>query len=424
MGKKLGIIGLLICILATIFGCGGKELDFNSQVEAGSGLLEVHIIDVGQADSILIRTPKQGDILIDGGTNSAEDTIIAYLQKQGVDSLEAVIATHPHEDHIGGLDGVLNTFETKTVYMPKVSHTTATFERFLKAIEKSKAQVVQVKGDVALKLPEGGAQGIFLAPNSDEYDELNDYSAVLKLVYGQTSFMLTGDAEKLSEGEIMARYASNALKADVLKVGHHGSKTSTSEEFLAAVNPQLALISVGKDNDYGLPHPNTIALLEREKIPYLRTDEVGTIVVYSDGKNIALDADELESGNEVKPVSQETAEPPTVLETPSDDAAQPTAGDVVLESVDRAAEIVILKNNNAKDVDLSGWVLVSVKGDQRYTIPDGTMLTAGGTLRILSGKDAVETAGSLVWSNQNIWNNDNDPAELYNAAGKLVDQLE
>lgn len=412
--KKFTALLLLLCLLLT-FGCtGGKDLNIHSAVKEGSGLLEVHIIDVGQADAILIRTPDQGDLLIDGGTNAAEDDLLDYLASQNVQRLQAVIATHPHEDHIGGLDGVLNTYSAEIVYMPKVTHTTATFERFIKAVQNNGAKTVQAKSGVSLDLGEGGAQGIFLAPNSEEYDELNNYSAVLKLVYGDTSFMLTGDAEKLSEGEIMTQYSAKSLAADVLKVGHHGSKTSTSAEFLAAVAPQLAVISVGKDNDYGLPHPNTLTLLEKEKIPYLRTDEEGTIVIYSDGKKIALSPDELEA-------TQVSATPIQPLPTTDNDTKQTN---VIIESVDRKAEIAQIRNEGDNDVDLSGWVLVSVQGDQRYTFAEGTILKAGESLAVLSGSNAKADIGQVVWTEKNIWNNDYDPAELYDAAGQLVSSLE
>lgn len=420
--KWLRVVTLLAMLLA-MAGCGA-EPDLQSTVTDGNEL-EVHIIDVGQADAILIKIPEQGNILIDGGTGETEDELVDYIQKQGVNTLNFVMATHPHEDHIGGLDAVIRSFEVGTVYMPKVSHTTKAFENLLMAISDSGAAVEEAKADVRLPLGEAGAQAMFLAPCGSDYKELNDYSAVLKLVYGQTSFLFTGDAEKLSEQEMLEHYSKKTMAATVLKVGHHGSKTSTSEAFLQTVAPQWAAISVGEGNDYGLPHADTLALLERQGVTYWRTDEVGSIVFYSDGDTVRQGQAQV-AGEAAADWPEENLEEPDVSVAPGVpvEPVDSAADGVVIQSVNRVAEIAVLANTGDETVDLSGWVLVSVQGDQRFAIPEGTSLAAGESLRIVSGENAVEGDHQLVWTVQNIWNNKHDPAELYDSAGRLVDQLD
>lgn len=404
--KKRGLLGLLLVLTLLLMAGCGAEPDLDSQVKQGEQL-EVHVIDVGQADAILIKTPDAGNVLIDGGTGATEEELIGYLQKQGVSRLDHVIATHPHEDHIGGLDAVITKFDVGTVYMPKVSHTTKAFENMLLAIQDKKIPVVEAKADVTLPLG-SGTQAVFLAPCGSDYESLNDYSAVLKLVYGQTSFLFTGDAEKTSEEEMLAHYSAKTLSSTVLKIGHHGSKTSTSEAFLKAVAPQWAAISVGKDNDYGLPSDQTLKLLKAQGIPYWRTDEVGSIVFYSDGKTVTQGGERITgSGAEGLPTTE------------NEPRAEKTAS-VTITAVDRVAEIVTLMNTDSEAVDLSGWVLVSVKGDQRYTFPKGTILAGGKTLEVISGEGAAAKDGQLLWAAQNIWNNTYDPAELYDAAGDLI----
>lgn len=191
-----------------------------------SGLI-VHFLDVGQADSILIQTHSGTNVLIDGGNNADGEAVVSCLKAQGVRHLNAVIATHPHEDHIGGLDRVLNEFPVDQVYMPNAVTTTRTYEDFLLAVKSSKATVIQARAGVKLDVP--GLEGVFFAPNGDYYEDLNDYSAVLKVTFGRVSFLFAGDAESVSEAEMLK--AGYDLRANVLKVGHHGSDSSTSSPF-------------------------------------------------------------------------------------------------------------------------------------------------------------------------------------------------
>lgn len=257
----------------------------NQPQQKVSEKLRVSYIYVGQGDSILIQIPNGKNILIDAGENDQGNKVVSYLRSQGVKRLDVTIWTHPHADHIGGADVVTSAFDIGQVVMPKVTSTTQTYRSLIEAINRKGLKITEAKAGLKLDLgPEVNAQ--LLAPNSTNYEEVNDYSAVLKLVYGQTSFLFTGDAQTVSEEEMIKK--GYDLKADVLKVGHHGSHTSTSAAFLAKVQPKDAVISVGKDNDYGHPHGGTLLKLQAVGVTLYRTDLSGTIVAESDGKNITF----------------------------------------------------------------------------------------------------------------------------------------
>lgn len=270
-----------------------------------TGTLKIHFIDVGQADSILIQTPSGKAVLVDGGNNDDGSRVVDYIKAQGVKELAAVVATHPHEDHIGGLDTVIKSFPVAAVYMPNATSTTRTFEDFINAVKASGAKKVQAKAGVKLDIPDIAAE--FLAPNGSSYEDLNNYSAVLKLTFGNTSFLLAGDAEDVSEAEMLN--AGYNLKADLLKVGHHGSESSTTSAFLKAVSPKYAVISVGKDNSYGHPAQQTLDRLASAGVQIYRTDEAGTIIASSNGNTIKID----KQASPVKP----HAPPASTVEKPS-----------------------------------------------------------------------------------------------------------
>jgi len=253
----------------------------NKEAEA----LTVHFIDVGQADSILVKSPSGRTMLIDGGNNTDYDIIAGYLKKQGVSNIDILIGTHPHEDHIGALDGIIENFNIGKFYMPKAVSTTKTYRDVISAAKNKGITLGTAKNGVKLEFDKGISLNI-LSPISDKYEELNDYSAVIKLTYGDVSILFTGDAEKLVEDEIMNK--GEDLSVQVIKIGHHGSNSSTGDKFLSAVNPKYAVISVGKDNDYGHPAQVTIDKLKNKGIKILRTDEKGTIVMSTDGKSITF----------------------------------------------------------------------------------------------------------------------------------------
>ncbi|HBJ2623471.1 MBL fold metallo-hydrolase [Clostridium botulinum] len=285
--KKL--LSLSLAILLSTFTLGCKQanainktnIETTKTQEASVGNMKVHYIDVGQGDSELIQVDGK-NILIDAGCN--DNKSLNYLKSQGITKLDYVLATHPHEDHIGGMTSVINNFEIGEFYAPKITHTTRTFENMVKALQNKGLKITAP--NVGDTLTIGNATMQFLAPNSSKYQDLNNYSIVCKLKYGNTSYLFTGDAESLSEGEILAKQLD--ISADVLKLGHHGSHSSTSQAFLDKVNPKYAIVSCGQGNDYGHPHQETINKLNAKNIKILRTDVSGTIISTSNGNNISF----------------------------------------------------------------------------------------------------------------------------------------
>ena len=244
-------------------------------------LLEVYFLDVGQGDSEILR---YGDktMLIDAGTNASTNVLLNNIKSLGITQFDFVIATHPHEDHIGGLDAVINNFRIGKLYMPRITTTTKTFSDVLTAIKNKGYTVTAPVPGSTFNL--GDVQCMVLAPNSQKYDDLNNYSIVIKVTYDATSFLFTGDAQTLSEQEMLGKGFD--MKADVLKVGHHGSDSSTSPQFLKNASPKYGVIEVGKGNDYGHPHQITLDKLAAANVKVFRTDLNGTIIFKSDGSAI------------------------------------------------------------------------------------------------------------------------------------------
>lgn len=281
--KRLTSFFITIFLVLSLAGCGTPVVNTTS-VLAGHKLT-VSYIDVGQADSILIQTPGGKNVLIDAGNNGDATTIVTYLKNQKIIRLDYVIGTHSHEDHIGSLDTIIRTFDIGQIVMPKESSNTQTFRDLITAMSDKGLKPLEAKAGVKLDL---GSEiyAELLAPNSSSYEDTNDYSAVLRLVYGKNSFLFTGDAETQSESEML--HLGSQLKVDVLKVGHHGSRTSSTQAFLKLVAPKYAIISVGKGNSYGHPTVDALARLSSVGATIYRTDESGTIVCESDGETITF----------------------------------------------------------------------------------------------------------------------------------------
>lgn len=276
MKKK--ILSLLMIFILII-------VSFNVSIAESSKQLKVTFLDVGQADCIIVQSPNGKNMIIDAGNNEDSSTVVDYIKKLKIQKFDYVIGTHPDEDHIGSLDNVINDFSIGKIYMPKITKTTKTFEDVVDVIKKKELKVTAPVAGSTFKL--GETTCTILAPNSSNYDETNNYSIVLKLTYKKNSFLFTGDAEDISEKEMLSK--GYDLKADVIKVGHHGSSSSSTEKFIKAVSPKYAIISVGKDNDYGHPAKSTIDRLSVAKIQMFRTDVNGTITATADGKTIKFD---------------------------------------------------------------------------------------------------------------------------------------
>lgn len=283
--KKRKIIYLILVIALAIAGAVGI-FDLNDDAVSysiGTDQLTVHFLDVGQGDSILIQFPNDSVMLVDAGPDGNGAPVISYLQQQGVNKIDYLVATHPHADHIGGMTAVIKEFEIDKVYMPKVTHTTKIYEDLLLAIKEKGLKITPAHAGLDI-LDQNGLQVTFAAPCSSNYDSLNNYSAVVKIQYGSTSFLLTGDAEEISEQEMLDEGMD--LQADVLKVGHHGSSSSTTPAFLKSVAPKYAVISAGAENKYGHPHQETLDHLADAGVIVCRTDQDGTIVFVSDGEQV------------------------------------------------------------------------------------------------------------------------------------------
>ena len=285
--KKIRII-FLTCLCLLVVGCANPfvENDDKTSVSTFSGdILRVNYIDVGQGDSIFIQLPNHETMLIDAGEAYKSDNVINYLNNLGITKIDYVVGTHPHTDHIGGLESVVNTFDIGSIYMPNAISTSKTYEDLLTTISNKGLKVKTAKSGVVV-LNEDNLKLEFIAPNSDSYSNLNNYSAVLKLTYLDNTFLFMGDAETLSEDEI-----TSEIKADVIKVGHHGSDSSSGIEFVKKVSPEYAIIMVGEGNSYNHPYQSIIDRYESVGAKVLRTDLDGNIVCDSDGVDVTCKGD-------------------------------------------------------------------------------------------------------------------------------------
>lgn len=260
-------------------------IDEPRQITTPDGDMSVHFLDVGQGDCSLIIMPTGETMLIDTSTKDQADVILEYIDYYKIKKIDYLVLTHPHADHIGSAPKIISSLDIGTVMMPDATTNTRIFEQTLNAIDAKNLEITIPKPGDEFKL--GEASITILGP-VDNTDDLNNMSIVLRLDYGKTSFLFTGDAEHYSESLMLSKHKASAFKADVLKIGHHGSSTSTSSKFLSAIDPDYAVISCGKDNSYGHPHTETIKNFQKKGITYFRTDEQGNIVFSSDGKSVTV----------------------------------------------------------------------------------------------------------------------------------------
>ena len=273
--KLTAILVIILSIALFVFtGCN-----------RASDVLSIHMIEVGQGESILIITPNNKTILVDAGETPQGKKVKSYLLKHRINKINLLIGTHPHTDHIGGLSEIVNNFEIEKIMMPQKPHTSATFEKLLTTIE-SKGLTISppqpndiIEFDKDIKLH-------FLGPIKDYGENLNLWSIVFRLDYKNKSFLFTGDMEREAEMDLMDTYNKNNLSANVLKVGHQGSNASTTQQFIDYVGPEVALISLGSNNPYNHPHKEVITRLEESDVLIYRTDLQQTVVIFSDGESI------------------------------------------------------------------------------------------------------------------------------------------
>lgn len=270
-----------------------------ADIHASDGILEVHFIDVGQADAALLLCDGKA-MLIDGGNAEDSSLMYSYLKKLNITHLDYVVGTHAHEDHIGGIAGALNFATVDTVYCPVTFCDTEAFNHFLQALDKRNVQITIPQTGNSFNL--GGALCTILAVNTDS-NEPNNTSIVLRVVYGDTSFLFTGDAEDAVEQEILA--GGQNIRSTALKIGHHGSETSTGYTWLRQIMPEYAVISVGKGNTYGYPAEEVLSRLRDAEIKTYRTDMQGDIIMTSDGKTVTVSVEKNADADTLRVVTQE-----------------------------------------------------------------------------------------------------------------------
>ena len=271
----LFLIVLIILFLTYLFiSYSNSTLISNEKLQG----IKVSYLDVGQADSILIQVDNDS-VLIDAGNNSDGKNLVEYIHNQNINSFKYVFGTHAHEDHIGGMDDIILNFDIDHFYMPNVITTTKTFEDVLDALEARNIRFETPGIDDSFNI---GAAKIEVLYVGDDEKNLNNTSIVLKIIYKNIKFLFMGDLEKDIEKKLLGK----DIKSDVLKVGHHGSSTSSSDEFIKRVNPMFGIISVGRDNSYKHPSKKTLDILNRYNVNVLRTDQMGSIIVTSDGEKI------------------------------------------------------------------------------------------------------------------------------------------
>ncbi len=390
--KKL--LAVLLCIFV-LAGCTSALETEKIPVAAGHEM-RMHFFDVGQGDSILIESPNGKTMLVDGGVKGAGQQVVSYIHELGIEKLDVVVATHPDADHIGGLIPVLNSIPIEQFYDSGKVHTSQTFEEMLSLIDSNNIPYNVPKTGDSIAL-DNELDVKVLNANENASDN-NDASIVLKVTYGNISFLLTGDAGVALEKEMLQQN----VKATVLKAGHHGSNTSSSQSFIQAVQPEVTILSYGKDNKYGHPHAEVVERLQAIGSKIYATAETGTVTVSTDGVSYNVSAKEWSGAIAEKPKMKQ---------------------DVEIISKDLIGEIVAIKNNGQDTVSLKDWQLVSIEGNQVFNFPN-VSLQPGKTIYVTSGTTAREGQNYLKWTTRQIWLNDGDSAQLLNAKGEVVSELD
>ena len=284
MKKSIGYLIVLFIVIICYFFFNDSYAVLEKEVSSlDNPYIEVHFLDVGQGDSIFIEINNYKTMLIDASTSSYGNFIIDYINSLGYDRIDYLIATHPHADHIGSMQDIVLEYDIGDIYMPKVSTNTKTYENLLTAIDDKNLTIKKAYKGVKI-IDEDELDVSILSPTKDEYDNLNNYSAVLKLTYKNVSYLFMGDSEEEVEENIL-----DDVKADVIKIAHHGSNSSSSLEFLKKVSPTYAVISVGEDNSYNHPHKEVLDRLEEIGSTVYRTDLDGNIIISTDGNKIMID---------------------------------------------------------------------------------------------------------------------------------------
>ena len=456
----------LLALVIVLAGCGGAgptdELAETSAPTAtgtattagtgADGTLEVHFINVGQSVSTLVVGPTGETMLIDTGHYNDDGAyVLTYLERRGIDRIDHLVVSHNDADHIGGNAAIIDHYEREAggigaVYDPGIAASTQTYDRYLDAVEAHDVTLYETREGDEIRF-EGVDVAVFGPPEPYLEDGArNENSIVLKLTHGETSFLLTGDAEDDQEAYLVERYGDR-LRSTVLKAGHHGSSSSSSGDLLDAVQPNAVVVSSAYDSRYG--HP-TEAVLERfadRSLSTYWTATHGDIVLVSDGRGITVrtqaaaptdplalrDAGDVDPGNQSVVADRarlggDEVTPRTATPTVTDGGTR-TDGSLVVGEIapdpdgpDRENlddEYVVFENTGDDPLDLSGWTVEDEAG-RTYTFPDGYVLDAGGTVTLRTGT-GTDTDADLYWgSGSAIWNNDGDTVIVRNSDGDPV----
>ncbi|WP_254820846.1 lamin tail domain-containing protein [Haloglomus halophilum] len=458
---------LIICAgLVILAGCsaptapasdGGESPQPASGDATVEGTTEVHFINVGQSVSTLIIGPTGETMLIDSGHfNDDGEYVLQYLQQQNIERIDYFVTSHNDADHIGGNAAVINYFETEAdgigaVYDPGIAAGTETYSEYLDAIEQHEVTLYETREGDSIPFENVSVQVMGPPEPYLESEARNENSIVLKLTYGQTSFLFTGDAEDDQEAYLVEEYGSQ-LRATVMKAGHHGSKTSTSGALLDAAQPQAVIISSEYESQYGHPNEETLQRLAERDISTYWTATHGHAVLRSDGKQVTIatqraaptDPMSIRDGSPIDPGTTGTVErratitgsgvtdaagTPTTIATDGGTDTSAEQGEIALASVHADAEgddrenlndeYIVLENTGGEPFDLSGWTVQDEAG-ATYTVPDGTTLDAGATITLHTGS-GTDTETDLYWgSGSPIWNNGGDTVIITNADGDEV----
>ncbi|MGB9927602.1 MAG: MBL fold metallo-hydrolase [Methanosarcina sp.] len=399
--------------------------------------LTVHFLDVGQGDSFLLEYDEKA-MLIDAGEQGQGQKISNYLHELGISNLNYIVATHPHSDHIGGMQEVLSNFPVKHFIDSGFPHTSNTYENMLATIdEKNIPFEVAKKGE---KIEFDPAVDIeILNPDTSYSEELNENSIVLKITYGKVSFLLMGDAGLKTEEKLIN--AGYDLDSDILKAGHHASTSGSGDTFISRVSPEVSIIEVGAGNDYGHPHKEVLQRLESASRVY-RTDLDGTIVITTDGSTYTVNTEKAspeqkEQGEQITQRTETLPEGekgiPATSITSEEKGIEPQTGlisnpnsgisTVYVSDLNLQNEWVKLSNQGSSPISLKSWKIEDEGSKHTFTFPVYT-LGPEATLTLHTGK-GENSATEIYWgSGSPIWNNDGDTAYLYNSNGELVSTLE
>ncbi len=466
--RELARVFLLVAVVV-LAGCAGALSDPEStgatpdsgaDIEPTNGSLEVHYINVGQSVSTLVIEPDGETMLVDTGHYDDDgEHVLEYLRRHDVERIDHLVTSHNDADHIGGNAAIIDYYETEAdgigaVYDPGIAANTLTYDEYLDAVEEHDVTLYETREGDTISFGEATVDVLGPPEPYLENEDRNENSIVLKLTHGETSFMLSGDAESDQEAYLVDAYGDE-LRSTVLKAGHHGSSSSSSGAFIDAVDPQVAVVSSAHDSQYGHPHDEVLRRFADRSVPTYWTATHGDIVFVSDGTNVSVrtqrdaptDPRSLREGNPVEPgTAGDVAERAQIGSGgavavtdggdgtddsgSSDTETAPNSnGTLAIATINADAadddrenlndEYVVFENTGTETLDLSGWTVEDEAG-KRYVVPDGATLAPGETLTLRTGS-GTDTEGELYWgAGSPVWNNDGDTVIVANATGDRV----